>query len=156
MDVKEMKKTISIPLVLLGIISILVLNVPIIHFPINTPKYLANTDSKPSYIPFKDTKRYSTIVSCGRNCLEVNYHYKNQSSHLSILITDKTSASSDSVWRENKQIENSKFFYEKSKNEQLISWREVGTEQEFFIKLESKTKIDKEELIKVAETLSNK
>ena len=71
-----MKKKVSIPLVLLGIISILVLNVPIIHFPINTPKYLANTDSKPSYIPFKDTKRYSTIVSCGRNCLEVNYKIK--------------------------------------------------------------------------------
>jgi hypothetical protein len=151
-----MKKKLSFSLVLFGIISILVLNVPIIHFPINTPKYLANIDSKPSYIPFKDTKRYSTIISCGRNCLEVDYHYKNGNSHLSILITDKTSASSDSIWGESKKIKNSKFFYEERKNKQLIAWREVGTEQEFFIKLESKTKIDKKELIKVAESLSNK
>lgn len=52
-----MKKKLSFSLVLLGIISILVLNVPIIHFPINTPKYLANIDSKPSYIPFKDGEK---------------------------------------------------------------------------------------------------
>ncbi|MBH0173620.1 hypothetical protein IHV09_08630 [Fictibacillus sp. 23RED33] len=146
----------SIPIVLLGILSILVIDVPFFHYPISTPKYLVNVDTKVNYIPFKDTKKYATIKRCGNNCSEVKYHYKKDNLHLSILVTDKVSASSDSIWGESRKIANTKFFYEKRKEEQLLAWIDKKNEKEIFITYKDNKKINRNELVKVANSLSIK
>ncbi|ANC78834.1 hypothetical protein ABE65_019330 [Fictibacillus phosphorivorans] len=151
-----MKKKVSIPIVLLGISSILVIDVPFFHYPISTPKYLVNVDTKVNYVPFKDTKKYATIKRCGNDCSEVKYHYKKNNRYLSILVTDKLSASSDSIWDKSRMIGKTKFFYEKRKDEQLLAWIDKKHEKEIFITYKGNKKINRNELVKVANSLSIK
>ncbi|MBH0156574.1 hypothetical protein IHV10_09360 [Fictibacillus sp. 5RED26] len=151
-----MKKKVSIPVILLGILSILVIDVPFFHYPISTPKYLVNVDTKVNYIPFKDTKKYATIKRCGNDCSEVKYHYKKNNRYMSILVTDKLSASSDSIWDKSRKIGKTKFFYEKRKDEQLLAWIDKKNEKEIFITYKGNKKINRNELVKVANSLSIK
>lgn len=75
---------------------------------------------------------------------------------MSILVTDKLSASSDSIWDKSRKIGKTKFFYEKRKDEQLLAWIDKKNEKEIFITYKGNKKINRNELVKVANSLSIK
>ncbi|MFC7371089.1 hypothetical protein ACFQPF_05320 [Fictibacillus iocasae] len=142
------KRKWSIGFILFAILSILVLNVPLIHYPVWVPKKFEYKDYHATYIPFKVTDQYATIVTCGRNCSQVHYHYKNDDKHLSVLATDKASWSSDAIWQRKNRVPGTNYYY----NSTQLAWIEEDTEVEVFIKLEGQ-KSDVKTLLNVAESI---
>ncbi|MFC0187187.1 hypothetical protein ACFFJY_02755 [Fictibacillus aquaticus] len=149
-----MKKKLSFLVIVLVGISILILNFPIIHFPVNMPEKFTGMDYRPKYIPFQTTNEYSTIISCGRNCVEINYHYENNDYQLSILASEKVSFSSEPIWNKENRVKETDYYFMRDPNSQLLAWVDEKRETEFFIENKGKV-LEKETMIKIAQSLND-